>query len=150
MNAEGGKATVINNLKAGTLIVPKVTVNGQNLKTDEDGAGMSLVFNFPNADRVEMPTEVTPEFGHVIAPAADLVIKGGNYSGCMVVNSAFANGEGHLFPYKGGKIIGDKTGFSAIKKVNGNTPKSSEQFYFKLDELKAGEWVNLQRERERN
>ena len=77
----------------------------------------------------------TPEFGHVIAPKADLIITGGNYSGCMVANSVYANGEGHLYPYRGGTLIGFHAKIDATKLVNNTTPHDRQKYNFILEKL---------------
>jgi len=148
-NSKNIPCTIINNTGTGTYIAPKVKVNGKDLTTTEDGSGMSLVWNYPYATEVDLTTEVTPFFGHIVAPRSYINVEGGNYSGCMVGNKVSSAGEGHLYPYNGGKLILTDVGFEATKTIDDETPESDKLFYFELDELDRdgslagtkGQWV---------
>ena len=146
-DSENIPATIVNNTGTGTYTAPKVTVNGQKLTTEEDGSGMSLVWNFPNAEQVNLSTQVTPFFGHIVAPRSYIDVEGGNYSGCMVGNKVSSAGEGHLYPYTGGKLVKTEIGFAASKTVDDLPPDAGQLFYFELDELNpdSGEWKKIQR-----
>ncbi len=128
-------ATVITDLSGGTISPKRITVNGVVPNTDDNGEGMSFVWNYPNATKVNIMTDQTPFFGHVLAPNAEIFVEGGNYSGCLVGKSVESAGEGHNFPYHSGKLIPDGTGFHAGKTLNGSTPPAGKIFYFELHEL---------------
>ena len=128
-------ATVVTNTGSGTYIPPKVLLNGKPLTTVEDGSGMSLLWNFPNASNINLTTDVTPEFGHVVAPQALIDVQGGNYSGCMVGNNVKSAGEGHLYPYNGGTLIGFYGEFDFAKTVNGGTPNHKQKYSFVMEQL---------------
>ena len=128
-------ATVITNKGTGTYIVPKLQINGHGLVTTEDGDGMSLLWNFPNAKKINLTTAVTPEFGHVIAPKAFIDVEGGNYSGCMVGNKVASAGEGHLYPYHGSTLIGFYGDLQFEKTVNGEKPSEKQKYEFVLEKL---------------
>ena len=146
VSSEGAKATIFNNTSSGEVTVPQITsINGESIKFMEDfPAGVAIVFNYPNATKATISNDMTPEVGHVIAPNADMVIKGGNYNGCMVVNSLYTEGEGHLWPYRGGSLIVTTAGFVVGKTVNGETPTEDQVYTFNLDEFKDGAWSNIQ------
>ncbi|MBR2187811.1 MAG: choice-of-anchor A family protein [Eubacterium sp.] len=94
--------TVINIPDSGTVYVPQVlTYNGQSLSTNEDNEDMPIIFNFPNATSVIVPSDMTPSFGHILAPNADVTIKSGNFNGMVVCNNFATYGEGHLRNYHG-------------------------------------------------
>nr|MCR5297341.1 DUF5979 domain-containing protein [Clostridiales bacterium] len=151
-NSKNIPSTIINNTGTGTYIAPKVTVNGKDMSTVEDGSGMSLVWNYPKAARVDLTTEVTPFFGHIVAPRSYINVEGGNYSGCMVGNKVSSAGEGHLYPYNGGKLVITDVGFEASKAIDDLPADPDKLFYFNLEELdrdgkldnRAGEWVLLE------
>ena len=142
-------STIVSLTGDGTYIPPKVTVNNAQLTTKEDGKGMSLVWNYPNAAQVNLGAAVTPFFGHIVAPKAYINVEGGNYSGCMVGNKVSSAGEGHLYPYNGGKLIKTDIGFQASKTVDEMPPEEDKLFYFDLAELNQdgslgetpGEWI---------
>ena len=139
------KGTVINFLNSGNAIVPKLKVNGNQLSTVETGEGISVVWNYPNATgTVQGPGE--SEFGHVVAPNALIKITVGNYSGTMIGNNAYigGNAEGHLYPYKGGRIVPANIGLTVNKSIDGRDPAADQVYTFKLDSLKEGSWVNVQ------
>ena len=111
----------------------------------EDGLGMSILWNFPNA-RVVTCRNQSPEVGHIIAPKA-LVLMDNNsqFNGGVISNAAFNNAEGHVWAYKGkkGSLTPTEVGFTVQKKLDGSIPETSGQFTFLLDELTGGEWVNI-------
>ena len=136
-----GAATIINVMDAGTVYVPQAV----GFSTTEDGDNMSIVWNFPNASNVIIPSSLTPSYGHIIAPNATITVEGGNYNGCLVGQNMTINAEGHLWPYKGGSLVKPTSSqFGVLKHVNGATPQSDENFEFVLEELKNGAWINLQ------
>ena len=128
-------ATVITNKGTGTYIPPKLQINGHGLETTEDGRGMSLLWNFPNAKRINLTNDATPEFGHVIAPRSFIDVQGGNYSGCMVGNKVASAGEGHLYPYHGSTLIGFYGDLGFEKTVNGAKPTEKQKYDFTLEKL---------------
>ncbi len=128
-------ATVVSNLGTGTYIPPKVTINGKPLTTVEDGSGISLLWNYPNAQRINVTNAVTPEFGHVVAPKAYIDVQGGNNSGCMVGNKVRSAGEGHLYPYTGATLLGFYGSMNFNKTVNGEKPTSKQKYNFTLEQL---------------
>ena len=140
---EGATATIINDLRSGSVVVPQVvSINGENIQFKEDEPdGVSIVFNYPNASIVDIKNSLTPEVGHVVAPYADMHIEGGNYNGCMVVNSLYTKGEGHLWPYKGDTLVPASFGFQLTKKVNGEDPTSSQVYTFKLQKWTGSGWA---------
>lgn len=148
-NSKNIPSTVVSFTGNGTFNAPQVRVNGNRLQTVEDGSGMSLVWNYPDADQVNLTTDVTPFFGHIVAPKAYVNVEGGNYSGCMVGNKVSSAGEGHLYPYNGGKLVLTDVGFAASKTIDEFPPEADQLFYFELDELdqdgslnnNAGQWV---------
>ena len=131
----GIPATIVNNLGKGTYTSPKVQINGVDLQTVEDGSGMSLLWNYPNAQRVNVTNEVTPEFGHIVAPKAYVDVQGGNNSGCMVGNKVRSAGEGHLYPYTGATLLGFYGDMNFQKTVNGGKPTARQKYRFILEKL---------------
>ena len=109
----------------------------QGLTAVENGGGMSVVYNYPNMTGT-LEFGESPEFGHVVAPKADLIVSGGNYNGSMVVNSMYSNGEGHMWPYKGGKLVPSTVGLIVHKTVDGEEPTAEQVYNFKLEELQQG------------
>ena len=130
-------AVVISNGGGGennTYIQPRIAINGVlQTETVEEGDGISVAFNFPNAKHVRLPNRVN--LGHVIAPKAALVVEGGNYSGCLIADSVCSNGEGHLYPYNGSKIIGFDAKIKVSKKVNDANPSVNQKYNFILEKL---------------
>ena len=121
--------------------IPLLTLEGGSIDlpgSTDNGDGISVVYNFPNAAKIEQ-FSTAPEYGHVIAPKADAVITSGNYNGCMVVNSMYSKSEGHLSPYRGGTIVGFFAKLNLSKTVNGDTPSDRQQFDFILEELTTDE-----------
>ena len=76
----------------------------KNLKKSEtiqagqmDLSGMKLIWNFP--DNISLTCKYLP--GHVLAPNAYVIIKGGNFEGSYIANSIEnRTAEGHFYPYK--------------------------------------------------
>ncbi|MCR5565409.1 MAG: Cna B-type domain-containing protein [Clostridiales bacterium] len=138
--------TVINFNNAGNvnMTVPMLTVNDQTLDTTETGQGISVVYNYPNCTgTVNGPG--TSEFGHIIAPKALLKVEGGNYSGTMIGNNVFIgpNAEGHLYPYKGGELVGFYGEIDAGKQVKDSEdatvthdPTARQKYKFNLKQLR--------------
>ena len=129
--------TVVSNLGTGTYYPPKVQINGIPLDaTVEDGNGISLLWNYPNAGEVYVPASVTPQFGHVVAPKAYInAPEGGNNSGCLVGNKVRSSLEGHLYPYKGATLIGFYGDLGMEKTVNGGKPAERQKYDFILEKL---------------
>lgn len=139
INIKGSSAnvTIINILDSGTIDkFPRI----MNLNANEDGDNMPIAFNLPNASQVNIADYATPVMGHVIAPNANIYVQTGNYNGCIVGQKMTINGEGHMWPYRGGSLIPAATGFTAIKTVNGETPTADQVFNFKLSEFKDNAW----------
>ncbi|MBQ9157585.1 MAG: choice-of-anchor A family protein [Eubacterium sp.] len=94
--------TVITITDSGTVYVPQVIkYNGQTLSTNEDNEDMPVIFNFPNASEVIIPADLTPSFGHILAPNANVTVEAGNFNGIIICNNLVTNGEGHLRNYHG-------------------------------------------------
>jgi choice-of-anchor A domain-containing protein len=140
---EGATATIINDTRSGHVIVPQVaTINGTPIGFYEDKPeGVSIVFNYPNATTVDVRNDLSPEAGHVVAPNADMRIDNCNYNGCMVVNSLYSEGEGHLWPYKGDTLVPASYGFQLTKKLNGEEPTSSQVYTFMLQKWTGSGWA---------
>ena len=75
-----GETTVINVLDGGSVINPQVIGLTQG---EENPESEPICIMYPNAQKVVIPTELTPEIGCVIAPDADIEGKGGNTNGCL-------------------------------------------------------------------
>ena len=131
LKGESTSATVINLPGNGTLEVPQIT----GTASTENGEDMPVVFNAPGASGVIIPNELTPEVGHIIAPYATIDMEDGNYNGCLVGQSMTINGEGHMWPYRGGSLIPASSGFKALKTVDGEEPDEDQKFKFILSEL---------------
>ncbi|MEE3404045.1 MAG: FctA domain-containing protein, partial [Acutalibacteraceae bacterium] len=131
--------TVINFLNAtGTMKAPRLRVNGQELTTVETGAGISIVYNYPNlTGTVEGPAE--SEFGHIVAPKALIKITTGNYSGTMVGNNAYIgeHAEGHLYPYIGGTLVGFYGNINAGKQTDDHDPTEKQKYTFNVEQLRG-------------
>ena len=135
--APDAPGTVINFQNANNAIIPVLKVNGNKLDTVETGEGISVVWNYPYATgTVSGPG--TSEFGHVLAPRALISITAGNYSGTMVGNNVYlgGNAEGHLYPYRGGDLVGFQAEIDTRKLVDGQEPLPIQQYDFKLYELR--------------
>ena len=131
--------TVINfRNSTGTMIAPKLQVNGLGLQTVETGAGISVVYNYPNLTGTVQGPEGS-EFGHIVAPQALIKIKGGNYSGTMVGNNAYigADAEGHLYPYHGGTLVGFYGNITAEKQIDGQDPTDKQTYQFIIEQLRG-------------
>ena len=109
----GTTNTLINLPQTGTINLPRVLINGAQPAVQEAGAGTAFVWNMPNATNVNVPTQNW--VGHIIAPDAKIKQEGGNYNGGFICKEIESNAEGHTYQYNGGKLIPDKTGFSATK-----------------------------------
>ena len=133
----GIPGTVVTNLGTGTYYPPLVKINGVLLNaTVEDGSGMSLLWNYPNAKEVYIPGSVTPQFGHIVAPKAFInAPEDGNNSGCLVGNKVRSKLEGHLYPYKGATLIGFYGDLGFAKTVNGAKPTERQKYNFTLEKL---------------
>ena len=133
--------TKINGVDASHYLNYNSTVNAQaQAQQKEDGSGMSILFNMPEASKVYLTSDDV--IGHVLAPAADIRVLGGNYNGCLVGNSVSTEGEGHQWPYNGpkGTLVPTNEGFTAQKTVNGHIPVSGETYSFILREFNNGQW----------
>ena len=134
-------ATIINLLDSGTISnFPKI----EGMNAQENGDNMPIAFNLPNVKQIEINTQSSPVIGHIIAPNADININGGNYNGCVVGKKMVINGEGHMWPYKGGSLIPTSTGFRATKTVDGKTPTEDQKFSFNLSEYVNGTWKPIE------
>ena len=132
--------TIINVLDSGEVTVPQIT----GLSSQEDGNSMPVAFTFPNATAVKIVSELSPSFGHVIAPDATIDIGSCNYNGCVIGGNMTISGEGHMWPYTGGSLIPASGGFSAQKTVDGKVPAAGQTFNFTLEELEDGAWAEVE------
>lgn len=116
---------------------------------ENPGDGTPLIFAYPNVTgRVEwhsaggdngLSLSAGEEFGHVVAPYADIIVGGrehgsgaGNYNGSMVGKNFYGNSEGHVWPYNGTKlIVSIQCGISAKKELRNGT-LAADQFTFNL------------------
>ena len=151
VNDEYG-ATIINIV--GSSIVPQILEINHKTFEDylkehykagnvDDGHGISILFNYPNATSVMLASSLSPSIGHVLAPKAAVYIQSCNYNGCIIGNSiAVQDAEGHLWPYNGhkGTIIPTREEFDAVKTVSGGTPTGSQIYTFKLEKYENGKW----------
>jgi hypothetical protein len=103
--------------------------------TGEDGAGVSIIWNYPNADYVTTKNQ-GPEMGHIVAPNADVAIVSGDFNGSVICNAAYSQSEGHVWGYHGGKLTTTSEGFTAQKTVNNALPTNGQKYKFMLEELK--------------
>ena len=145
------KGTVISIDNGGIAKIPQLRlsddpINGSNpyepsneTGDQENGAGMSVVFNYPYATNVSLAMGGS-HYGHVVAPNAMLYMDY-QYNGCLVANAVRTSGdaEGHVWPYKGGKLVTSAEGFAAQKTVNDALPTAGQVYEFTLEELK---WVS--------
>ena len=136
-------ATVVTNRSSGTVYPPKLTINGQNPKEVqgdvENGSGMSVLWNFPNAAKIELTEDNSGFLGHVVAPKADIdfvIGTGGDFNGCLVGNKVQSAAEGHLWPYKQGTLVGFYADIEASKLFNNAVPADGQKFNFILKQLK--------------
>ena len=136
--------TVINFTGTGDMRIPELTLNGHILDTDETGRGISIVYNYPYCTGTITKSGM-PEFGHVIAPRAFVHFGSGNYSGTVICNNAYieAGAEGHLYPYKGGDLVGFYGEIDLSKKVKDSEestdlsdPTARQKYYFNLKQLR--------------
>ncbi len=90
--------TTINIMDAGDINAPLEYINGSQMEVSEqNNDGTSIVFSFPNADSVKLPTWTW--VGHVIAPDADVSQDSGNYNGCIICDDLVSSAEGHVYNY---------------------------------------------------
>ena len=147
--------TIISISNSGTAKIPQLWMSDhadgsqpyepQSSTGDKENAGgLSAVFNFPNATEVSLSVKNT-EYGHVIAPRSFLTMDY-QYNGCLIANAVKTGGdaEGHMWPYRGGKLVPSTVGLVVHKTVNGEEPTAEQVYTFKLDELQKGAWSNIQ------
>jgi len=97
-NMEDAINVTINVTASGYVKMPEMRINGrQQAAQEQDASGTSIVWNFPNATTVVLPT--LNWFGHVIAPDALVTQEWGNYNGTIICYNIFSSGEGHVHPY---------------------------------------------------
>lgn len=127
--------TVINVTAAGDVTVPNEWIGAANeqFKGDETGNGTSIVWNFPYASSVTLPTQNWG--GHVVAPNADVRMNSGNYGGAIIGKTVNLGAEGHLWSYRGDYLIDTYAEIIAEKTVDGAAPAKNEQFRFTLTQL---------------
>ena len=149
------KGTVLTIESSGNVTTPAIEFrNGtkesstpQTFTGGDNGEGLSLVWNIPYSTG---DIHYTPNsaWGHIIAPKANAMIGFddgvGNFNGSLLVNSARLKAEGHMWPYRGGKLVPSTVGLVVHKTVNGETPTEQQVYTFELEELKAGAWSHLQ------
>lgn len=129
------KATIINYLGTGdiTHVALNFKINGQDANGSETSSSMNLLWNFPNSTG----TVTSTKFGHVVAPHATISLTA-QYNGCVIGKEITGSGEGHMWPYTGGKLIPTTGQIEAVKTVNGKTPDS--KYTFKLWKLSNNTW----------
>ncbi|MBQ3155856.1 MAG: Cna B-type domain-containing protein [Clostridia bacterium] len=90
--------TTINVGESGEVTVPRELINGaQPQVLEQNEAGTAIVFNFPYADAVVLPTQNW--IGHVIAPDADVSQASGNFNGTIICDDLYTAAEGHIYSY---------------------------------------------------
>ena len=90
--------TTINVVAAGNVVMPREHFNGsQPAVREQNEAGTAVVFNFPEAETVALPTQNW--VGHVIAPDADVSQESGNFNGTIICKNLFTGAEGHIYSY---------------------------------------------------
>jgi len=106
--------------------------------------GTSIVWNFPDAERITIPNVSGAVFGHILAPRATVTMEA-QYNGCIVCKEATVKNEGHVHPYNGSTMVPTQNPFRVTKFVNGKTPTADETFEFYLDELveQTKEWETI-------
>ena len=128
--------TIINVLDSGEVNMPTVTVNGSDPGTGESGAGTSYVWNFPNATKINLPTQNF--LGHMVAPDASVHQDSGQYTGGFIVKDIDTGAEGHTYWYNGGKLIGDEEGFAANKIFTGGIWPAGTSYTIQMSAVTAG------------
>ncbi|SNT93233.1 T surface-antigen of pili, partial [Aristaeella hokkaidonensis] len=132
--------TVINFLEDQNFRIPEIRINnGQSVPTTtENGEGISIVFNYPNCGSDKVIRDCgTTQFGHAVAPKAEIDIVSSNYSGCMVCNNAKIYNEGHMYPYRGDTLVGFHADLKATKLVDGHEPSNKQIYDFKIFSLRS-------------
>lgn len=90
--------TTINVVCAGDVSMPNININGtQPQVKEQDDTGVSIVWNFTQADSVTLPT--MNWIGHVIAPDSNVSQGSGNYNGCIICKNLYSGAEGHVYDY---------------------------------------------------
>ncbi|MDD3414136.1 MAG: SpaA isopeptide-forming pilin-related protein [Lachnospiraceae bacterium] len=112
----------------------------KNFQSLESGKKTSIVFLFPKADRIVIPTDATPFLGHIIAPNAEIIMDRGNYNGCMIGTKLTGKAEGHMWPYNGKILKPTEAVLKAYKNVDG-TPAKDQKFQFELYKKIGLSWV---------
>ena len=94
----------------------------------ESGKSTGIVFLCPDATTVN-GYEVT---GHLVAPNADVNYSGGNYNGCVIAHNMVTTAEGHMWPYKGSRLVPAKTPVQATKYMNGEPLEENSEYQFQF------------------
>ncbi|MBQ8200161.1 MAG: Cna B-type domain-containing protein [Clostridia bacterium] len=130
--------TTINIMDSGDVKVPMELFDGsQPAVREQNEAGTAVVFNFPNADSVELPTQNW--VGHVIAPDADVTQYSGNFNGCIICEDLYTGAEGHVYNYNTTDTSWD-TVFSLEKVWNdGNDAEGRRPSYIEVQLLANGQ-----------
>ena len=144
-SATSADTTIVNIMNSGEVTLP--ASNTADFPHDENGLlnGTGIVWNFPNATKVIIPSYATPLVGHIVAPNADVVFENGQYSGCIVAKTLQSSAEGHMHPYKGDVILAPtSSAFRAKKTIDGQSIEKSRQteeetFTFSMSQLQAPE-----------
>lgn len=103
-NVGNGSATIcIDN--GGTVKLPFVSGLSMN---ESEANGTGLMFSIPNAEKVVFDDTRAEFFGHIVAPAADVTIGGGDYNGCIIARSVNTSAEGHMWPFSSDWIYPDQ------------------------------------------
>ncbi len=90
--------TTISVMDHGNIVMPPEYTNGGHPSVvEQSGSGTAVVFNFPNAATIKLPTQNW--LGHVIAPDADVKQDSGNFNGTIICDDLFTAAEGHIYNY---------------------------------------------------
>ena len=92
-----------------------------------------IIWNFINANGKYIKSAPTKMSGTIIALGASVQLCT-NINGTIIAENTSNSGETHRSDFTG-IIRPTKTGFTAVKKVNGSTPTSEQTYTFKLEEL---------------
>ena len=115
-----------------------VDASGREMgNTAESGRSTGIVFLCPEATTVN-GKEVT---GHLVAPNADVTYSGGNYNGCVIAHNMVTSAEGHMWPYRGSRLVPERTSVQARKYINGEPMSETDtrEFTFGLYRQSEGE-----------
>ena len=140
-----GRDTFLIVKDAAPIKIPNILVNGSELQSIEAGMTSGIVFLFPYATAVSGGSGGSVS-GHIVAPAADVQLTGGNFNGCVIAQSLSTSAEGHMWNYNGSALLPSSAGLQASKTVDGKIPGNAESgmFTFVLEEFVNGGWQKKQ------